>query len=134
MTRPKTTNQIVAHLLSAIPPPRETIPKPQDSWATLKLGDRLTQTQVTEVSTTGLNDSKIGAMESESPIFSTTIELIWEVILVNSAGVTLASKNEHGRYVTPPKPIPSKIELTDRDWRNTWKRVPKRRKKGESGD
>ena len=112
-----TTKEIVARISQPIPLPRSAAPKPQDSWAALKAGDRLQ-----------LRDDRKEALSSDNLIDASGV--VWVVYSVDSAGARLEPQSEEGRYIGPP---PDPIVLTTRDWRDTWERV-KRRKKGESGD
>jgi hypothetical protein len=68
-----TTKQIVERLIEAVPPPRAAPPRPQGSWATLKLGDVLVAP--------GCDSGESGGRE------------LWEVVAVSSAGVTIDSLN-----------------------------------------
>lgn len=106
-----TVKEIVARLMEPIPLPRVATPKPQESWATLKSGDRLIQPMV--------NKQDDGAEEDcESP------HTAWEVTTVTSAGVTLTLLDSDDGET---------VELTDRDWKLAgWQRQPRKRaKKGD---
>ena len=107
-----TTKEIVARLSQPIPLPRSAAPKPQDSWAALKAGDRLK-----------LRDDRKEALSSDNLI--DTSGVVWVVCSVDSAGARL------------DREVPGwgagdsdSIVLTKRSWRDTWERV-KRRKKGK---
>jgi len=104
-----TTKQILEHLTVPIPLPRRPAPKPQDSWATLKVGDRLVQKQA--------HGASISEGKTESSTFFDEKDGEWVVTKVSSAGASL----ERGGEV---------VELSDRDWRRSWQKA-KRRKKGD---
>lgn len=93
-----TTKQIVERLIEAVPPPRAASPRPQGSWATLKVGDVLAAPGKGSVERPGSQE-------------------LWAVCAASSAGVTL-------RKLTTNEAV----ELTDRNWKELgWRKLAKRK-------
>jgi len=98
---PNTIQQIVERLIEAVPPPRAAPPRPQSSWASLKVGDALVSP----------SSVPIGESGSREPG-------LWEVTGVSSAGVKLNHVYGTGRIHR---------ELTDRNWKEAgWHKLAKR--------
>ncbi len=101
---PKLLNQIADRLSRPIPPPRKSPPKPAASWRTLKPGQLLTP--ITDMFLRGRR------MPSGE---------VWRVEGVDSGGCWLTAISEKGKL--PPQ----SVRWTLVEWKEHWKKVPKRR-------
>lgn len=105
----ESTRQIVERLIAVVPPPRAAPPRPQSSWATLKVGDVLSRP--------GATSGELGNRAPE----------LWELCGVSSAGATLRPWPGGGEA----------LELTDRNWKELgWRKLAMRefKKLRESDD
>ena len=101
---------ITHHLTRGIPEPYRAPARPQKSWATIELKREL----------------KLAIPSLElGPITLLPVDCV-EAVVVDSQGLTLAIKTgQHKGKV---------FRWTDKDWKTTWVKVPKRRKKKEKLD
>ena len=118
----KTTNDIIKHLTSLIPQPRVEPPKPQNSWASLKVGDVLEFDP--KQSGEGYSSGPWGSKWSEFARF--------EVLETTSVGAKLVTLPQGGCAMPPCGS--GTFMLIDREWRRNgsgWRKVPKRSIKSE---
>lgn len=103
--------EIARRLTLKIPPPKVKPAKPQASWRTLKVGQRL-------LSRCSYFSPALGSQPPGT---------IWEITFVSSAGMLLIPLAKHTESDTLK--VKGQLRWTDPDWKGSFEKAPRMRKK-----